>query len=171
MLDPFGRGAIIALSALCVAGVFAFAPIRGRSSSADVQLRLLPQVAESAGERIAILPVRRDPFAQPHAPATVPTAPAELPPPGTLGTLPANISGDPIPAIPNQTSDALAAPSRITAIVTGAHPYAMLETAGVHEIKTIGDPVAGSAIVSIDLAGIRLQNGAHLALTSAGSPR
>ena len=181
MLDPYSRGAIVVMCALCVAGAIAFAPLRARSSSDPG----VPQRTASVGMPLIAaaerdIDVRRDPFAAeptPHPTASVmPTSPnVQL---GTLphadATLPSNLAQSIVPAMPGDAVPSPSAPSsgagtagapRVTAIVTGAHPFAMLDSGGNHQIKGIGDRVNGTPIVAIDITGVTLQGGVRLTVT------
>jgi hypothetical protein len=172
MLDPFSRGAIVALLALCAAGAFVLAPVRVRSSIETAQQRALASVVTATPSGTdTIVAIQRDPFAEPvTGQMTAVLARAPGMPHGPIGALPSNLSSDTIPSMPGgEPIPAFEAP-RITAIVTGAHPYVMLDTGGVHEIKGIGDRVHGIAIVSIDIDGIRLQSGERLTVAGAGRP-
>ncbi len=164
MLDPFSRTAIVGFSALCIGGAFAFAPIRARGSVAE-SVAAPARVAYGA---VAAAPeaVRRDPFTEPAAippPASSNAALALPHPSAAVGPLPPNLSDDGIPAMPGTA----AAGVRITAIVTGAHPYALIDAGGVHTIKGLGDRIGGVPIDAIDLDGIRLHDGTHLAVDPA----
>jgi hypothetical protein len=54
--------------------------------------------------------------------------------------------------------------TRVTAIATGSHPTAIIESDRFARVVTIGDPVAGSAVAAIDDDGIQLANGRRLAI-------
>jgi hypothetical protein len=60
---------------------------------------------------------------------------------------------------------------RVTAIVTGARPYAMFDFAGNHQIKGVGDRVNGTPISAIDIEGVTLQSGARLRVTAGELPQ
>jgi len=169
MFDSISRGAIVALSVLSVAGAIKLAPGPVQSAGAETAVRPLPTI-HVAGERVALVTVQRDPFAEPAPPSPIPAA--APPAPRTLvsekmETLPGNLANDTIPAVPGSTADPVANGPRVTAIVNGPHPYAMLETGGVHEIKGLGDPVGGVAIVAIAIDGVRLRDGRRLAVDPA----
>ncbi len=179
MLDPFSRGAMLALP-LCVAALIALAPVRARSSIEERAPAVLSLPLPAASDPDEIVAITRDPFAEPAASPVAATLPASSAVgeaslrADAVGALPSNLASDPIPAIPGSGratgaaigggAATLAGDPRITAIVTGAHPFALVETAGVHEIKGLGDQIAGQPIVGIDLDGIRLQNGARLSV-------
>jgi hypothetical protein len=172
MLDPFSRGAIVGLAALCVAGTFALDPLRVRGSVFEA---VAPRIALTAPTRqAAFVSIARDPFAEPAAPsAPVTSVPAAPPLADASGErLPSNLANDVIPALPGapSASAGAGAAAHVTAVVTGAHPYALVENDGVHEIKGIGDRIGGIPVTAIDLDGIRLQSGARLTVTREGQP-
>jgi hypothetical protein len=169
MFEFFSRGAVVALSALSVAGAIKLAPGPAQSAVSDAAPRPLPSVIALAAERVAPVPVRRDPFAEPAAPSPQAAAP---PAARTLASekmepLPSNLPNDTIPALPGSAPDTASSGPRVTAVVTGPHPYAMLETGGVHEIKGLGDAVGGVAIAAISIDGVRLRDGRRLAVDPA----
>jgi hypothetical protein len=182
MLDPFSRIAIVAVAVLGGAYALAYAPARARNAS-DVTVAFAPPTAGPTDDETPMtVPVARDPFAEP-APTSMPAplAPAAHGELGLgmphIGPLPGNLPGDLIPSIPGSVPDATVAlaggatgAARVTAVVTGAHPFAMVETGGVHELKGLGDRIAGSPVVAIDLDGIRLKNGVRLTVDPGMRP-
>ena len=168
MFDLISRSAVVALSALCVAGAIKLAPGQAQSAPGAAAPRPLPSLVQLAAERVASVPVRRDPFAEPAAgtQSVVPPAARTLAV-EKMEPLPSNLPNDTIPALPGSAPDPAASGSRVTAIVTGPHPYAMLETGGVHEIKGLGDAVGGVAIAAISIDGVRLRDGRRLAVDPA----
>jgi hypothetical protein len=168
MLDLPNLGAIVVLSALGVAAAIHLAPGAAPGSFAPTAPQRLPFVARSAADPIVPVAVRRDPFAEPAVPAMVSaTLPARTSPSETIESLPNNLANDTIPALPGSAPDSPADGPRVTAIVTGPHPYAMLDAGGVHEIKGLGDRVGGVAILAIDLDGVRLRDGRRLTVDPA----
>ena len=85
-----------------------------------------------------------------------------------MQALPGNLPDGMIPSLPQ---DAQQQAARVTAIVTGSHPYAMLDMAGDHEIKGIGDRVDGRPIVAIDFDGVTLQGGERLSVATGDGTR
>jgi hypothetical protein len=80
----------------------------------------------------------------------------------------ADPSGGTLPRLPRTGSLAIAAPvTRVTAIATGSQPTAIVESAGTARIVTVGDPLDGSAIATIDNGAIRLTDGRRLPLEPA----
>jgi hypothetical protein len=96
----------------------------------------------------------------------IPAALGPLPPnTGALnGPLPSN------PGAPNGTLPLAAQTARVTAVVTGAHPFALVEDAGATRLVTVGDRIAGDAIAAITAGGVRLANGSVLAIAPVSSP-
>jgi hypothetical protein len=173
MLDPISRGAIVGSTALCLAAAVALAPTVARSAISPLVYAApdLPRINDDAAD--TTLPIGRDPFAAP-APSAAPAVASPAPlwtPSATLGvpTLPSNLAEDAIPLMPGATSPAVADGTRVTAVVTGSPPYAIIERSGRHDIKGIGDRIGQATIVGIDLAGVRLSDGTRLPLDPAAT--
>jgi len=188
MLDPLSRGAIVAMSVAFISGAVALTPLRARSSNdpnVHNQLVLAPLVTTTVPE----ITIRRDPFGgEPsNTPAAGSTTPRGAPvsaaptassdsqalpvlPGGDVGPLPGNLMNSTVPAIPGASAAAGVTP-RVTAIVTGARPYAMFDFAGNHQIKGVGDRVNGTPISAIDIEGVTLQSGARLRVTAGELPQ
>jgi hypothetical protein len=172
MLDPVSRIAIVALSGLCATWAFTSTPARARDAAEFIAA--IPHVSSAAATSAAVAPVAivRDPFATPTASQIGGNVPP-LAGNGKIEPLPSNLASDIIPAMPG-TGASAGAPSggaRVTAVVTGLHPYAMVEVSGIHAIKGIGDRVGGVPVVAIDLDGIRLANGARIAVDMGANAR
>ncbi len=170
MLDLYSRGLIVALAAACIASACALTPSRARGSN-DPRLSEPSEARTIAAAGPALLSVIRDPFAEPPPRTLLPALPAEhVQRPEDVTPLPSNLSADAIPAVPGSVADTARNGPQVTAVVTGARPYAMIESSGVSEIKGIGDAVGSSAISSIDLTGVTLRNGDRLAVAPVGRP-
>jgi hypothetical protein len=164
------RGTIVVL-ALSIAGAIGLAPHPTQRSLAQAPRTAHVRVAGRAEVLLDAVAVRRDPFTEPTAPAVLSaTVPARTPPGETIEPLPSNLVNDTIPALPGAAADPAASGPRVSAIVTGPHPYAMLDTGGVHEIRGLGDRVGGIPIVAIDLNGVRLRDGERLMVDPAARP-
>ncbi len=162
------RGGMVVLAALSIAGGIGLAPGPAQRSFAQTPRAPHLPVVQSAEVPLDTVAVRRDPFAEPTAPAVLSaTAPARTPPGESIEPLPSNLAHDTIPALPGAAPDPAGNGPRVSAIVTGPHPYAMLDTGGVHEIKGLGDRVGGIPIVAIDLDGVRLRDGERLPVDPA----
>jgi hypothetical protein len=55
-------------------------------------------------------------------------------------------------------------------VVTGAHPYALIERAGIHSIEGLGDRIGNSTIRTIDIDGVRLSSGERLSVDRETTP-
>jgi len=146
------RCSVLAVASL-VAGI-ATLPLTVRSAaivpSARARLSTdVPQARETPVE------IRRDPFrGDPSEPHT------ERPPTAPTGAI-SRVALAPIADRP-----------AVSAIVVGAHPFALLEDGGVSQLRTLGDRVGTHRIVAITLAGVRLDDGSLIALASgAPTPR
>ena len=84
--------------------------------------------------------------------------------PRALGPLPPNAGAM------NAQLPFVAQTARVTAVVTGAHPFALVEDAGTTRLVTVGDRIAGELIAAIDGRGVRLANGRLLAVAPAATP-
>ena len=124
-----------------------------RTPAADVTAaRIEPAPPPIAPERDAFAPratIDDDP--QP----VLPTAPPQLPRLAAPRVLPAI---------------APAADSRVTAIVTGTHATAIVNSAGGSKLVSIGDPLDGSSIIEISNDTVVLTNGKRLMLEPAATP-
>ena len=171
MLDSLSRAAIVMMSGLCIIVAVAFAPVRARGSSAFA-LPVRAQIDSLANTPAPdAVDVRRDPFSgEPPPSAAANAAPTAALPPTGIGPLPSNLPSSTIPAIPG-TATADRGSIELTAIVTGAHPYALVASGGSHEIKGIGDRVHGTPIVAIDIHGITLSSGERLTVATGDSSR
>jgi hypothetical protein len=171
MLDFLSRGAVVVFSAACVAGAIAFAAAPAPRPSAKQQSQAPPLVARITADAIAMVPIRRDPFAEPEPPAPLVAAvPARTLAGSNVEPLPSNLASDTIPELPGTPPGATASLAHVTAVVTGPHPYALLDSGGVHEIKGLGDRVGSAAIAAINFDGVRLNDGERL-LVDPGTRR
>jgi hypothetical protein len=196
-LGRYSRALAAGASFAAFAGAFVTTPIvvRGAAEPQVTAMPVVrPIPAPSA---VALILPRRDPFAgdEPRAVATTPsngsapaaavppplspfpgpaipgaampgtalpgTAPSGLRIPATLGPLPPNAG-----AI-NAPPPFAAQTARVTAVVTGAHPYALVDDAGTTRIVTVGDHIASDAIAAITAGGVRLANGRMLTVAPA----
>ena len=178
-LDRSSR-ALFATSAFAAfTGAFVTAPFVARGA-ADEQVapsaRATP--AATAGAPALVLP-RRDPFAgDPPAahPRKSPTAPTGAIPsipeiPAAIRPLPANAgaSGSALPFTPSSSTFITSTARHITAVVTGAHPFALLEEGETTRVVTVGDRIDGTAIIAITSTGMRLSDGTTLLIEAASS--
>jgi hypothetical protein len=151
--------------------VVAFAgALRVAPTTAQIRDALPTPAATSASNvtRIAVISPRRDPFAG-GFPVVSPLgarksnetgAPAASIPsiPPILAPLPPNAGASMSP--PGTTST-----ERVSAIVTGAHPFALLEEGPTAHLLSIGDDHDGRRISAIDQNGVHLDDGTLLKLS------
>jgi hypothetical protein len=154
---------------LAFAGAFAGDPLGARGAQS-----LVARPSPSATGRNGVVPVvmpRRDPFAGGPAPArtntvrpdlSTPRTPA-LPPP--FAPLPPNAGagGGPFPV--------RAAHAVVRAVVTGAHPFALVESEGETRLVTLGDTVDGASVTAIAADGIHLANDHTIGVAASPAPR
>jgi hypothetical protein len=169
-LGPRSRSALGALALVAVAGAFVATPLAARSSAVDAAAAGTTMAAPTAEARsVAVILPRRDPFAgglpTEHAAATPSAAGAlsALPPlPAALGVLPPNAGA--LGAVSPFVSTA-----RVTAIVTGPHPFALVDEGGSTRVVATGERIGTETIAAIGAAGVRLANGRTLRIASADS--
>jgi hypothetical protein len=168
------RSSRVALGAAALAAfsaAYVTTPIVARSQSGSLANHA-PAPASAAPEaRAVIVAPRRDPFA--GAPvaeggqsAATPREPASRMPsvPAAIGPLPPN-AGAGTGQIP------LASPLRVTAVMTGAHPFALVDEGGTTRILTTGDEFGGGIIAAIRVDGVHLASGTIVPLATLASPQ
>lgn len=164
-------------------GAFVTTPLVARVDAAAV-VEPAPAVATLAPRTtFADVMPRRDPFAGGDAPAahtgapspalqtttatsanlampSIPAIPALPAIPAALRPLPPNAgAGDgafPFATAPRATT------AVVTAVVTGAHPFALVDEGGITRVLTIGDRIGGDPITAIGADGVRLTGGTLL---------
>lgn len=194
-LDRYSRAILAGISFAAFAGAFVTTPIvvRGAAGSAPAMTPIADPVPS---RRVALVLPQRDPFigdapraiaTAAHTSAAATSAVPPVPPlsaipdvtyPGPAG--PGTAIGGTIPrahgALPpnagamNAQVPFVAQTARVTAVVTGAHPFALAEDAGTTRLVTVGDRIAGDSIAAIDGRGVRLANGRLLAVAPAATP-
>ncbi len=119
---------------------------------------------------------QRDPFAGGDAPALHSSAAPQQAPvtmpalplpqiPAALRALPPNAgAGD--TAFPFGAAVARSS-AVVTAVITGPHPYALVDEGGTTRVLTVGDRIDGDAITAIGAGGVRLSRGTLLAVAPA----
>ena len=177
-LGPCSRALLAAVAFAAFAGSFVTTPIVAHGAAAPPTsstpgVRPLPALSAVA----AVLP-RRDPFAgdapvvassaAAHA-AGIPSLPALPALPAALRPLPPNAGAGNGPS-PFAAPLVAAPAARVTAVVTGAHPFALVEDAGSTRLVTVGDRISGDTIAAITADGIRLARGTVLAVAPASPP-
>jgi len=166
------------------AGSFVTTPFAARGAADLAGAELHPARSATPAALTVVLP-RRDPFAGAALPApstervsslsampgntrmpALPALPAFPAPaagaaiPATLGPLPAN-AGAPDPPFATSPNAGV----RVTAVVTGAHPYALVDDARTARLVTLGDRIGDDAVVGIAADGVRLRRGGTLPLS------
>jgi hypothetical protein len=180
-------------AALAVAGLTAFAlayaatplvageDVTPLAIDSPVLLTLKPAPAPSIAVAavVAIAP-RRDPFAgipEAHDANPVPNAapgagqPAAIPTLPPLPSLPALLGA--IGVLPANAGAGLGPPSepvRVTAVITGTHPSAIVEDRNGTRIVTLGDLVGDDHVDAIDAAGVHVAHGTVYPVSPAGQP-
>lgn len=146
-LGTRSRGLLAAGALLAFAGAYATTPIVARSAAGP--LPAIPSLAprSPAAPRFALELPRRDPFAAEPEAAPLPSIPA------AIGALPPNPGA--VALLPSGTI-------RVTAIISGSRPYALVDEDGGTRIVSVGDLLRGERVVAIAADGIRLTHGAIL---------
>jgi hypothetical protein len=154
-LGTRSRGLLAGGALLALAAAYATTPIVARSAAGP--LPAIPSVAPrpAAEARLAVVLPRRDPFtAEPEATAQ------RAPEVAALARIPAAINALP----PNPGAAALLPPTalRVTAIISGRRPYALVEEDGGTRMVSVGDLLHGERVVAIAADEIRLTHDAIL---------
>jgi hypothetical protein len=192
-VNRVSRAVLAGAAFAAFAGSFVTTPFDARGAAGvAIHDAASPAASPTPAEFAAVLP-RRDPFAgdpparhhesampfaappMPFAAAppavaamAIPAALAPLPPnPGALGTplstagvAPGSLAvGSPAPSL--QVSGSV----RVTAVITGTHPYALLDDAQTARLVTIGDRVGNDEVAAITADGVRFADGRTLRLS------
>jgi hypothetical protein len=162
-LTRHSRAAIIAAALACFSGAFALAPLSARSAGNSLSPfdAPVPSASPSFGP-VSVISPRRDPFAGAPENELATTPGMQMIPriPADIGGLPSNLTGM-IPLVPGAAVAGRNEPTRISAVVTGANPYALVVENSATVIKGIGDKIDGMAIIGITMDGVMLEGG-HL---------
>ena len=177
-LDTASRALLAATAFAAFGAAFVTTPIvaRGEAGTAAEPARAFASLAPRAA--FADVVPRRDPFAGGDTPARASVSPpqariavAAIPP---LPQIPAALRALPPNAGAGDGTFAFAAGTRIdaavTAVITGPHPFALVDEAGTTRVLTVGDRIGGDAIVAIGADGVRLSGGTVLAIVRASEP-
>jgi hypothetical protein len=180
-LHAASRTLLAAASFASFGGAFVTTPLVARVDAAAVA-EPAPAVA-TLPPRTTFADVipRRDPFAGGDIPAahvgalspalqttTNTSANPALPPiPAALRALPPNAgAGD--GAFPFATAARTTAV--VTAVVTGTHPFALVDEGGATRMLTVGDRIGADAIAAIGADGVRLTGGTLLPVARSSDP-
>lgn len=173
-LDTASRTLLAAAAFAAFAGAFVTTPIVAHGAGSVVADALPSVTPLSARTAFADVMPRRDPFsggdaptapgdtAAPSSPVTMPVLP-QPPFPAALRPLPPNAgAGD--GAFPFATAPRTM--PTVTAVITGPHPFALVDASGTTRMMTIGDDIDGEAIVAIGVDGVHLFGGTLLPLVA-----
>lgn len=182
------RGALAAAGLSAFALAYATTPLLAGGDRAPLAAEPppVPAATPAPGPAVAVSP-RRDPFAgMPEAPASL--APNAAPPTvaiPTLPPLPRLPSWSPTPGtiaaipgiarlLPPNAGAALGALPRdgvrVTALITGTRPSAIVEDQSGTRVVTLGDVLGGDRISAIDAAGIHVARGTIYPIAPAAQP-
>lgn len=166
-LDRTSRAALAGAALLAYAGAFSTAPTTASVATVARAAALTDKVPQAV--RLVVVVPHRDPFAggMPAAVHIATAPPIAAPPPfpvipPSLGPLPPNAGarGAPFPFSPAE---------RVSAVVTGARPFALIDGGSTTQLVTVGDRYAGERIVAIDTGGVHLQSGITLPVAQRSS--
>jgi hypothetical protein len=171
-LDAVSRTALAAAAFAAFGAAFVTTPMTARGDAEAIadpapSVTTLPRPAT-----LADVQPRRDPFAGGDAPAArsgaapqtqlaVPAIPPLARIPAALRPLQPNAGAADAP-FPFATAPRTTA--AVNAVITGPHPFALVDDGGTTRVLTIGDRIAGEPIVAIDANGVRLSGGTTLAV-------
>jgi hypothetical protein len=196
-LGRYNRALLAAAAFIAFAGAFVTTPIVARSAAGFAITRAPLVSAVPAPSAAAVVLPRRDPFTgdAPRAVAATTAVPSgamplvqlpQIPPVGPLPQVPPLPQMPQMPplvrtpatlgALPPNTGAAnvqfpLAAESaRVTAVATGAHPFALVDEAGTTRLVTVGDRLASDTVAAITAGGVRLARGKLLTVAPTSPP-
>ncbi|MDB5042147.1 MAG: hypothetical protein JWN27_2873 [Candidatus Eremiobacteraeota bacterium] len=164
------RSSRVALAAAALAAfsaAYVATPIVARSQSGSLAERVPERASASPEPPAVVVAPRRDPFA--GAPAGQASGSSRAAPgesaarmpsvPAAVGPLPPNAGA-------GGGSFPLAPAMRVTAVMTGAHPFALVDDGGTTRIVATGDELGGAVIAAIRIDGIHLGSGAIIPLAT-----
>lgn len=171
-LHAASRTLLAAAAFASFGAAFVTTPIVARGDAGFVVDAAPPAASSTPQSALPNVLPRRDPFAGGDAsarpnvqsPTATPTL-AVLPQiPAALRALPPNAgAGD--DTFPFATSTPVAA--TVTAVITGAHPFALVDKVGTTRVVTVGDHIGSDAVVAIGADGVRLASGTKLTIAPA----
>ena len=160
-LDAASRTVLAAAAFAAFGAAFVTTPMTARGDAGLVAGPMPSVTALPRRTEIIDVSPRRDPFAGGDAPASRPSAGPPLPQiPAALRPLPPN-AGASDAGFPFATDTRPTA--TVTAVITGPHPFALIDDAGATRMLTVGDRIAGELIVAIGAEGVRLTGGTMIA--------
>lgn len=169
-LGPVSRRTLATAALLSLIAAVETTPLEVRSEGGEIVFpapRVSPRPASTAF--LAVVP-RRDPFAGTPVSPRFASGTSSSPRSAPFG-LGGAVSLSAIPALPRipVAPPILTAP-RVTAIVTGARPFALVEDGGLIRILTVGDRLWADRIVAIDIDGVHLAHGTTLPVAPTTAP-
>ncbi|HEY0381349.1 MAG TPA: hypothetical protein VGC72_04055 [Candidatus Elarobacter sp.] len=175
-LDAVSRSLFACAAFVAFGAAFVTTPIVARGEPGTIAQSSQPLASAPGPTALADVIPRRDPFAAGDTPvARANATPAQTsitsPTIATLPEVPAALRALP----PNAGAGAEAFPfasgartaATVTAVVTGPHPFALVDEAGATRVLTVGDRIDGEAIAAIGTGGVRLSNGTMLPVEPA----
>jgi len=175
-LDAASRALLAAAAFATFGAAFVATPIVARGEGGEVKVAV-PAVATLAPRTpFADVVPQRDPFAGGDAPAHAVASAAgardavpALPPiPAALRALPPNAgAGDGTFPFATATATATRIAATVTAVITGPHPFALVDEAGTTRVLTVGDRIDGDPIAAIDANGVHLSSGTTVVVARA----
>lgn len=161
-LDRTRRAALACAALLAFAGALSNTPTTARGAAVPAAAGIAVATnREARPTRFLTVVPRRDPFAGGmRATVEPPAPPAMMQPqfpviPPALGPLPPN-AGARDGLFPISPAE------HVSAIVTGAHPFALVDDGSTTRLVTVGDRYDNETIVAIDTGGVHLEGGATL---------
>ncbi|HEX3468904.1 MAG TPA: hypothetical protein VHT05_12575 [Candidatus Elarobacter sp.] len=150
------------------AGAFRFGAAASENDGAPGPVATIVPAGPTQRPAISTIMPRRDPFAAPVATTVSHSESSEpqplLPPfPAALKALPPNAGAGTAPFSP-------ASAQHVTAVVTGAHPVALVDDGTTTRVVAPGDLVDGARVARIDATGVHLDAGTTLAAAAPIPP-
>ena len=166
------RSSRVALGAAALAAfsaAYVTTPIVARSQSGSLVDRVPERTSPAPEPRAVIVEPRRDPFTGAPVAAAAPGPAMPREPAARMPSVPAAIGPLPPNAGAGSGPFPLATALRVTAVMTGAHPFALVDEGGTTRILTIGDAFGGAVIAAIRVDGVHLASGAIVPLAASAS--
>jgi hypothetical protein len=169
-LDRSSRLALSAAAFAAFSAAYVTLPLAARSESRALTPAIAAPPRPHERTTLVVVP-RRDPFDDPPSSQRDETGMTR--PHGDVRNVPAipPILG-PLPANAGAAAGGFVAPQqlRVAAVVTGDHPYALVDEAGTTRIVSTGDRIAGATIVDIRSDGVHLVTGEIVPIATSISP-
>jgi hypothetical protein len=161
-VDRTSRAVLACAALIAFAGTMSTVQTKARPAAAPATIAVTTYRQARPARFLLVVP-HRDPFVggmrTPAEPAAHPavTQPLVTIPPA-LGPLPPNAGArdGPFPLLPAE---------HVTAVVTGAHPVALVDDGSTTHLVTVGDRYHDERIVAIDPGGVHLESGTTVPVT------